>query len=1271
MLTTVAVTVLLLLPLLVVATATAEYCVHAPDGAPNSTCKNESCLDLPTLARNGQTYFTNNTVFNFQKGTHFLPEDGKLIISFVSNLTLQGMDVETNRGFHETITYSTAVIRCPPLGRGSTSSGIVFLSCANVTIRMLTIADCGATISPLLNWRASLFIERVSLAIVETKDVYLEQVSVHNGSGYGLAAVNAYGITINSSSFSLNNLNAYYNSCKFLRCRGGNAAILFTNPPSCPKSVNWTYQVNILNSNFSFGVDLSAPSGGIATGGLGIFMEQTNGIFGVDVTIDSVTAHGNTGMAGANIGLNVMNSVIYYTATIRNTLSQNGNMIYQLPEPSLFHAIGGGLLVTVGISTANGISNHSCATTPNQRPENPLAITNCNVLDNQALGGGSGIMLRFYGTSSPSQYVSIQSCNIKRNIGLVGMGAYVENNYAGYIFGTPMSFLLKDVNITNNIPCNFEREGESNIVTVYVGVVHNLTMDGVRIVDNRAKGMDALNTGLIMTGAPSVFQNNTSTRGGGLALHGDSYLILKPHVEVYFINNRAETYGGAIYVEKTFATRKECFFQLMLNSSLSPSFFSSSRTIPKVHFQRNSAMVAGSVLYGGEVDTCLIQPNARVSIAKKYNVPFQFITPTFIFNTSFQYHDQTESSVISSEAERICFCSGGVPDCGIQSITTSVYPGQAITVSVATLGQRNGFTSGVLQILEKANGIQTGKAPVLQQTNAGCFNLSTVFLLSPNNIVNTEIEFELSVHTEASAHTRVQSIAILVDARQCPVGFQLSSQSHRCECLPGLSSVVKKINCDITTQGFERRGYAWIGYDNTSNCIIYNRCPCRFCNPAMVSFNMTNTNPQCAQRRSGVLCGGCQEGFSMLLGTNNCGKCTSVYLTLIIPMVLAGFALVALLVTLNMTVSVGAINGLIFYANIIKSNELTVFPNGPIPVLSQFIAWLNLDLGIEVCFYDGMDAYAKTWLQFVFPVYICFMAILIIFLCRFSPQLTKLVGTNIVPVLATLFLLSYNKLLRNVILALKAVALSCGQNTRLVWFFDGNLSYFANSHLLLMGFVLVFLVIFGLPYTLVLLFSRCIEGPLSGKRRFRWLFKVKPFFDAYNGPFKDKCRFWTGFLLLARLVIALVIAYTNTSATQGAIITTVAILVILALCYKGVYRQHYLNILECFFFINLIILHAFLGNGKSEVASILSITLVLIAFVFIISYHLIMYCIGFDKIKSTFKMTSKKERSMTVRKEKKDLLLESVADQKDAGNIDAFAVSYRESVLDEFDGEFI
>ena len=40
--------------------------------------------------------------------------------------------------------------------------------------------------------------------------------------------------------------------------------------------------------------------------------------------------------------------------------------------------------------------------------------------------------------------------------------------------------------------------------------------------------------------------------------------------------------------------------------------------------------------------------------------------------------------------------------------------------------------------------------------------------------------------------------------------------------------------------------------------------------------------------------------------------------------------------------------------------------------------WLNIDFGIETCFYSEMDAYIKTLLQFVFPVYIWMLVRLMI-----------------------------------------------------------------------------------------------------------------------------------------------------------------------------------------------------------------------------------------------------------------------------------------------------
>ena len=110
-------------------------------------------------------------------------------------------------------------------------------------------------------------------------------------------------------------------------------------------------------------------------------------------------------------------------------------------------------------------------------------------------------------------------------------------------------------------------------------------------------------------------------------------------------------------------------------------------------------------------------------------------------------------------------------------------------------------------------------------------------------------------------------------------------------------------------------------------------------------------------------------------------------------------------------------------------------------ILFIFIAWFNLDLSIETCFFEGLDAYHKTWLQFLFPLYIWSISGLIIILSKYSRRIAKVMGNNSVPVLATLFLLSYAKLLRIIISALSYTVLYTSVGHKRVWSADGNVDY--------------------------------------------------------------------------------------------------------------------------------------------------------------------------------------------------------------------------------------
>ncbi len=140
--------------------------------------------------------------------------------------------------------------------------------------------------------------------------------------------------------------------------------------------------------------------------------------------------------------------------------------------------------------------------------------------------------------------------------------------------------------------------------------------------------------------------------------------------------------------------------------------------------------------------------------------------------------------------------------------------------------------------------------------------------------------------------------------------------------------------------------------------------------------------------------------------TSRCERCSDIYLLLITLFALADILLVVLILVLNITIATGNMHGLIFYANIVAANRV-IFPPSLNNLLSVFISWVNLDLGIETCFYDGMNSQAKVLLQLVFPAYLFLLMFLLIILSKYFSSFARLLSNrNPVAALGTLILLS-------------------------------------------------------------------------------------------------------------------------------------------------------------------------------------------------------------------------------------------------------------------------
>ena len=276
----------------------------------------------------------------------------------------------------------------------------------------------------------------------------------------------------------------------------------------------------------------------------------------------------------------------------------------------------------------------------------------------------------------------------------------------------------------------------------------------------------------------------------------------------------------------------------------------------------------------------------------------------------------------------------------------------------------------------------------------------------------------------------------------------------------------------------------------------------------------------------------------------------------------------------------GTLSGLLFYANIIRKLS-GFFPKryGQF-FFTVFLAWLNLDLGIETCLYDGMDIYVYSWLQFLFPLYLWLLISTIIVVSRYTQKIAKVLGQNPITVLSTLLLMSYSKILSATIAPLSWTTLSYTSGDKnstetshsVVWLYNGNINFFKEpKHIVLGVFALLVLLFLVFPYIFLLLCGQWLQA-CSDWWITSWINKLKPFMDAYHAPFRKGARYWTGLLLLSRLGLFMIFAI-NATGSDSVNLLAISSVAAALLAMKGrVYTRYSNDILESSFILNLCIL---------------------------------------------------------------------------------------------------
>ena len=871
---------------------------------------------------------------------------------------------------------------------------------------------------------------------------------------------------------------------------------------------------------------------------------------------DSSFSH-NSAIRGGVIYLLIGNKLtVKYSNFSHNSANGNGGVVYSADQNIL--------IVDNSILNFNKADNNGGVLCSLFRTELFLMGDNCTFIGNQGHRGGV-------------VYVSESKINVHCQWLLMDSNRAVEDGGAIHLFSANITFYSEHNTIVGNVA---KSGGAIYASESQLAVEENSSTNlSNNLAVHQGGGIHAANSSIIIEGEFHLI-SNTAENGGAISLERNTVLQGK-NVSIDLASNRAKHHGGALYVHdktnpemcaaitarnKTVSSKIECFFKSVF-----------------IHFSNNSADISGTNLFGGLLDRCIMH-----TTRKSYEHPGGLAN----FQNSSSI-DESQLGTISSHPVQICVCISGQPDCDYQPEPIQINRGKPFSIEFVAYDQVHHPINASIQCSLNSSAGGLGVGQEIQDINKGCSALK-YNLYTPNNYEQLTLS---AVRGPCNNIAGISERNIMIEIIcSCPIGFQKSENNNEtsCDCIcDQVLRLYEKTVCNPTTEFIIRREDFWISYinhtwTNLSGYVIYPHCPFDYCytpdKSISINLNLPNgSNAQCDSNRVGTLCGTCKQGLSVSLGSSKCMPCPTYWpgllVTITIVFIISGIGLVAFLLALNLTVAIGTVNAIIFYANIIAASKSALFPSGVSPA-SVFISWLNFDIGFDVCFFDGMDTYTKTWLQLAFPAYIIILVVVIIQLSYYSSAFGRLVGKkDPVATLATLILFSYAKLLQTIITAFSSATLHYPDGSKkTLWLPDATLEHFTRKHAVLF-FIAILILLAGLIYTFLLFswqwFLWC------PRKRIKWIRnqKLSSFIEIYLVPYTPKHRYWTGLLILVRVSVYLVSVFNPSGDPRVTLSATTFIMTSLFLYIAtfGVrmYKNRFINIMETLTLFNIIALSIF------------------------------------------------------------------------------------------------
>ena len=847
--------------------------------------------------------------------------------------------------------------------------------------------------------------------------------------------------------------------------------------------------------------------------------------------IDGCRFTENVALWGAGLFLEFHDNALNNTLTVNHSHFKNNNATYG----------GGGIRIGTTL----------------QRPStgNMVTIRTSLIKGNRAKVGGGFSQYRLSNVGKKDETTHITNCIFDTNYAIMGSAIHLIFVHLHCI----------DNYIIGNTGCSFDDEcndmiGQGSIYSSR----SELSFRGNNELRHNKHSSIVLDGSQAIIHDNLTFFNNSGLDGGAVGLYGYSTVRLTRHSRIDFINNTASKKGGAIYFYEAgppVAPLSSTEF-IMYNYSCcivlgdhdiddaEPDKFPA-----RMNFVSNfAAPSSGNAIFATSVAPC------RRRGDPKYN---NTVLRWNIFNFSQNEEPAIVTSPIKIETDRRYW--EAIPGEYFSPRVVlrdehwnSVYGTIRVTVKQVTKGWAHISGSNLFVVKDKIIGILfTGKE-------------------------NARFSILLETITEVPVQYWINNLTL----GSCPLGFYLTKLG-KCECLASRGESNTGVTHCTGHDVYVLKG-RWVNPNKSyvpggDADFAEHICPAHYCSGDCKGRDTTDgvdclfqKETQCAENRKwdSVLCGACNEGYSVKFGSEHCARCKYTHLLFILLLIVVLSLFVFFVLFLNIDSYPTYLNAFLYSYQVIPLINGFQLPGEHYdPFISVVVGLSGFagsgDAKIGVCLWDGMTNIQKIAFNYFVPSYIIFFVVII---ARISARLQRRELGRVMQTLrrwlfngqASLHALAFIAVVAYSDFTRVSLMLLCPSKVRSRWvlYYAGDVAFFSGEHLdyAIPAILVTIFIVLIVPFAIIL-------KPCT----IRFFPRLQGIIDPLEYCFKREpiYRCFSGFYFVSRLSLLVTHVYTGSNALRNVILLSLSTAIAGVFSAFRPYRDNAMNIYDIILLANV------------------------------------------------------------------------------------------------------